>query len=344
MDNLKKLNIYIITFLISLSFITCKITNGKNAVPENGYRLEGITKGIADGTVVYLREAESGIMLDTSIIRESKFLFKGHLRIQPLKAEIITGSLDDYLYLWLENKSMTLDGTKSTFSKAIITGSESQNAEQSIKSKTNDTGGDRLLYEEDYVSQNPDSYYSPFLLSKNKILWGKKKTQQLYSSLSLENRNSFYGEKVLAYIDLNQEIEVGNKYADFLMPSLNDKEVQLSDQLDKVTLLEFWASWCGPCRKENPTLLSVYNKYKDSGFNIVSVSLDKSKASWQKAVTDDGLPWIHINDLKGDENKAKIIYGVSGIPDNFLIDKNGVIIGRGLQGDILEKAITDALN
>jgi thiol-disulfide isomerase/thioredoxin len=116
---------------------------------------------------------------------------------------------------------------------------------------------------------------------------------------------------------------------------------KLSQMKGKVVLVDFWASWCGPCRKENPNVVKLYNKYKDNGFDIMSVSLDKDRAPWIKAINNDNLLWAnHVSDLKFWSNEAARTYGVSSIPSTVLVDKEGLIIGRNLRGEALEQKLT----
>jgi peroxiredoxin len=112
--------------------------------------------------------------------------------------------------------------------------------------------------------------------------------------------------------------------------------VSLSDLRGKVVLIDFWASWCGPCRKENPNVKRVYDKFKDKGFEIYGVSLDDNAGRWKAAIAKDGLPWYHVSDLKGWRSSAAQLYGVHSIPQTFLIDKDGTIIKAGLRGPELE--------
>jgi thiol-disulfide isomerase/thioredoxin len=107
----------------------------------------------------------------------------------------------------------------------------------------------------------------------------------------------------------------------------------------KYVLIDFWASWCGPCRAENPNLVKVYNDFKDKGFDIFGVSLDTDRKSWLKAIKDDNLTWHHVSDLKGWENSAAQVYGVRAIPANVLLDKDGYIIGKNLRGEDLRKKL-----
>ncbi|MEZ4936560.1 MAG: TlpA disulfide reductase family protein [Crocinitomicaceae bacterium] len=129
---------------------------------------------------------------------------------------------------------------------------------------------------------------------------------------------------------------------DIVQNDTEGKERKLSDLKGKVVLLDFWASWCGPCRRENPTVVKLYNKYKDKGFTIFSVSLDNNKERWLGAIKQDGLVWEnHVSDLLGWGNKAAKLYGVSSIPSTFLLDKEGKIIGKNLRGFALEEKLKE---
>lgn len=131
---------------------------------------------------------------------------------------------------------------------------------------------------------------------------------------------------------------------DFTQNDINGKAVKLSDFKGKYVLLDFWASWCGPCRAENPNVLKAYNQYKDKNFTILGVSLDEKGDAWQKAIKDDALPWMQVSDLKGWQNEASSKYGISGIPANFLINPEGIIIAKDLRGEDLETKLAEVLN
>ena len=137
---------------------------------------------------------------------------------------------------------------------------------------------------------------------------------------------------------MNQKTKI-----DFFRENSIDSLKKLSELKGKVILLEFWASWCGPCRQENPNLVKTYKNFKPKGFEIFAVSLDENKESWLRAIEKDNLNWEHVSDLKGDRNEASLIYGVNGIPDNFLIAENGEIIGRNLRGDKLNRILKEIL-
>ncbi len=143
-----------------------------------------------------------------------------------------------------------------------------------------------------------------------------------------------------------QALKVGDQAPEFTQRSINGEALSLSSLKGYVVLVDFWASWCAPCRKESPVLVEAYNKYKDAsfpgakGFVILSVSLDMKEAAWKKAIADDGLIWpYHTSDLKGWRNEAAKTYGVRSIPANFLIDTDGEIVAINLRGEALDKKL-----
>ena len=140
------------------------------------------------------------------------------------------------------------------------------------------------------------------------------------------------------------ELQEGDPAPDIVLSDLNGKQLSLSSLKGKIVLLDFWASWCGPCRMENPNVVAVYNKYKDKGFTIFSVSLDNSKDGWINAIKKDGLTWPnHVSDLKGWQSQGAALYGVRAIPATFLIDKDGNIIAKNLRGPMLEQKLSELI-
>jgi len=153
------------------------------------------------------------------------------------------------------------------------------------------------------------------------------------------------GVKIAAQEAVRAQSFVGKPIIDIIQPDKNGKDKKLSDLKGQIVLIDFWASWCGPCRKENPNVVKVYNAYHAKGFNIFSVSLDTDKDKWLAAVKDDGLVWDnHVCALESAENKAAMDYRITGIPMSFLVDRNGIIVAENLRGQALEKKVMELIN
>lgn len=142
----------------------------------------------------------------------------------------------------------------------------------------------------------------------------------------------------------NNDIAVGKTAPDFTLPDVDGKDFKLNSLRGKYVLIDFWASWCGPCRQENPNVVSNYNQFKDKNFTVLGVSLDQDKKAWLKAIKDDGLVWKQVSDLKFWNNEAATMYHVEAIPYNVLIDPQGKIIGTELRGSQLHDKLAEVLN
>ncbi|WP_257668970.1 TlpA disulfide reductase family protein [Parapedobacter tibetensis] len=329
----------IIFAILILTVVSC----GKKA--KNEFSLTGRTNGIENGTVLYLDNISTKEIIDSVSVQNNSFSLSTKLPKTPVQVVLRTKDFSHYRNLWLENTAMIFDQSQSDFRNASVTGSQTESLSQSLYQKIGTLPyEERLEKEMEFVKNNPNSIISANILSVYSTTWGKEKTKELFDQFSPENKNSDYGKKISKYIELNKDPKVGDQFVDFEMQDVNGKTKKLSDLKRKTVLLEFWASWCGPCRQENPNLIKTYKEFNPKGFEIFAVSLDEDKDSWLKAIENDSLTWEHVSDLKGQANEASLIYGVNEIPDNFLISENGEIIGRYLRGEKLNEKLREILD
>lgn len=195
-----------------------------------------------------------------------------------------------------------------------------------------------------HVKQYPSSETSALIIAKFAFKQDVNLLQPLYTLLSPTVQQSAFGKVVEQKLLSSDRTAVGKIAPDFSLPDMNGKSHLLSNYRGKFILIDFWASWCGPCRRENPHLLNTYLKYKSKNFEILGISMDSNKKNWQEAVKEDGLPWVHLSDLKANKGEIKSMYGINQIPMNFLLDKDGKIVARNLIGVELEAKLAQLIN
>ena len=195
-----------------------------------------------------------------------------------------------------------------------------------------------INFQKDYTKSNPDSYVSAMVLIQlvmNKAIENEE-AFEIYNSFSKTIKktksavkiNQLVAPKETEEVTEDGEVNVGDKAPDFTAPDPNDVAISLNTTLGKLTILDFWASWCGPCRVDSPNLVKVHNVYKDNGLAIIGISLDKNKGSWEKAIENDKLDWTQVSHLMLWDDPIAAVYGVNSIPQLFLLDENGTVIAK----------------
>ena len=203
---------------------------------------------------------------------------------------------------------------------------------------------ERTQKQQQYVRDHHDSYFSVVALSESVSSdFDVEEIEPLFLSIDEKYRTSFPGKAFAQRIEAAKTIGIGKKAPGFTQNDPDGNPVSLSDFQGKYVLLDFWASWCGPCRQENPNLVKAYAAYKDKGFEILGVSLDNKdgKEAWVNAIEKDGLTWTQVSDLNSWNNEVARSYGVRAVPQSYLIDPQGVIVAQNLRGETLEETLEE---
>lgn len=336
---------------------------------KDAVSLKGHIKGLKDSVSIGWYD-ETGPQNENVAVQDEKFSWTKKLK-EPQK--IFIGTPTGYMELFVENADIMIEGSVDSFYQSKVTGSATQDeyirhrasieplvtslyAEQgSIYSAKGDREKAEIearvdsisrlidIEEEKYIRNNPASIVSLNLVQNKAIMGEYDEVNSLYQLLAPDVKELIAGKKLEERIGILKRSAPGTAFKDFTMPSLNGKPVRLSDFKGKYVFVDFWASWCGPCRAENPNVLKAYNKYRNDNFTVLGVSLDDKRDKWKAAVEKDKMPWTQISDLKGFENELSSYYGIMAIPATILIDPQGRIIEKGLRGARLHDRLAEIL-
>lgn len=369
-----------ILLLLTLSFSSLKADPGKKDKDNgsDGYVLNGLIEEYDTG-IVYMQRAVNFQLepYDTAMVVDGKFTFTGQVEHPELFYFQVDNRKKKLVQVFMENAEITLQFNLERFNEAFVSGSESHNKfmefefqnqtmameqnqiqqayNQALTKGDNELanqyrgafaakGQERLSYMQNFVSNNRETPVSGYILVRYMLdenLYTYLKTE--YDSLMVYQEETKYTELLGGYLNKIGKLAIGAEAPVIAANDTSGVERSVADFKGKILLIDFWASWCGPCRRANPQVVALYNKYKDQGFEILGVSLDKNAGAWKKAIIADKLTWPHISDLKGWGCEPCKEYKVSSIPKTFLLDREGKIVAKGLKGPALEAKIQEML-
>src|SRR6056297_114862 len=268
----------------------------------------------------------------------------------------VEGTLQNEIFFSYLDKSKALSRQAKSIQEDMQNANGTPNGEATVAAlndEMKELQEEYKSFEIDFIKNNPNGLISALLLDRalslNTVEVGE--IQSMYDALSPEIKNTKSGKKVVESITKKKELEeaskstaIGAKAPEFSGPNPEGETIALSDVMGKVTLIDFWAGWCRPCRAENPNIVAVYEKYHDKGLNVIGVSLDRTAELWRKAIADDGLTWNHVSNIAYFDDEIAKMYNVQAIPAAFLLDENGIIIAKNLRGSQLEEKVSELLD
>lgn len=304
-----------------------------------GYVINGEVEGLTEGKV-YLKSFRNKMFfdVDTAEIKDGKFTFTGEVE-QPLLFGLATEKMNYPAQLFVENTTMNV----KIGSEGQIVAVENSPVDAVFRENAKQVFGNGFNIDS-LITKYPDSPAAAFYLYRYfTYQLPLEELKATRSKISPVLANCPYVKDLDEIIKKLENVQIGKTAPDFSLPDTAGVSVSLVDFRGKYVLLDFWASWCPPCRRENPNVAKTFKEFKDKNFTIIGISLDKDKSKWLKAIADDQLTWTHVSDLKYWDSDIPALYGVRGIPSNILLDPNGVIIAKDIMGEELPKKLKEVL-
>lgn len=301
------------------------------------------------GKTVYLQRYDGSnmIILDSTVAKNDIAVFKVKRSENTDAYCIMLNGWRRPLTFFADNQDVTISGDYQNYNGINVLASSSQEKLNKFMNEVNKIEDEQEIhfFVLDFVKQNIDNPVGPYALYRYKWAFSLNDLENLLEVMPGDLKSS-YKDMVDDYVEGLKRTQVGQSYIDFSQTDVNGELFTLSNVIGKseIIILDFWASWCPDCRKENPGLVAVYNQFKDKGLDIVSVSLDTDETAWKNAIEKDNLTWKnHVSDLKGWNNAVATEYTIAFIPQNLILDKNGTIIEKNLPAEKMEELFNSML-
>ncbi|MEM6686338.1 MAG: TlpA disulfide reductase family protein [Bacteroidota bacterium] len=375
----------VFVFTCMMSLLLCVISCGKQSGGD-GYTIETTINGIPDGVRAFLKVPnEKGVPRpkDTAIVQNGRFVFSGNVEYPQLAFIYINGASGS-INLLMENAKFTINAHRDSLPTATVEGGKHNqeyrdfitqskkltervqrvraNYQAAVVSKdtalirasrtaVNTVDKEAIAFQEKYVIEHPQSYISVMLV--NQMLRGKvtnaKKAKVFYDGLPDDVKKTDIAQDLSIKINELLRSSVGSVATNFSAPNPEGETISLDDIKGKVTIIDFWAAWCKPCRLENPNVVKIYEKYHKDGLEIIGVSLDgrprqnNAKQDWLRAIKTDGLTWYQVSNLEGFKDPIARMFNVRSIPATFILNEKGEIAAKNLRGATLEAKVKELL-
>ncbi|MDH7443999.1 TlpA disulfide reductase family protein [Aquimarina sp. 2201CG14-23] len=349
---------------------------------EKGYSISAETEGFDDGVTVYvnaINQSNRPTIIDSTTIKEGKFkialppiesndlnyltfkdvpgnvLYLGEnnpikmtIYKDSMRSSIIKGGSENQLFFSYLRTMNAYGKERQELSNQYQIASKLKEADKALQlsAKLEEVRTNEKEYRKEIAVKNPNSLVAVMALTDllNLKAAPAKQIKKIYATVEDTLKTSRLGKNLDRLIQASVgKIDIGSEAEDFSAPNPEGQLVSLKESMGKITIIDFWASWCKPCRAENPNVVRVYNKYHDKGLNIIGVSLDRNKDHWTKAITQDNLDWNHVSHLKFWQDPIAKAYGVRSIPATFILDEKGNVIAKNLRGPALESRISELL-